>query len=227
MDPTVAAKTVASLDAELSRHRQRRDADEEARWLEESGGDCVVFARRYLDRLVGRVRAKSAEEAAEIVMASVGDDADRAQVERVEQVGEWIVVLAEKVEMFEQHRADEAAGIVRKCGPPKIRVRSIAKLLPDLPRLDPAAPQPRRRNESTPATSCGMPISEDFVWLRGQVQSFNPRDWSGSVRSADGKEFPLSVGVMARNGLTTLIVGMRCEFRIAGREADWIKSAWH
>jgi hypothetical protein len=75
MDPAVAAKIVASLDAELARRREKRDREEEQRWREELDDDPVVFARHYLDRLVSRVGAESLEDAAAIVMASVDDDA--------------------------------------------------------------------------------------------------------------------------------------------------------
>jgi hypothetical protein len=85
----------------------------------------VFFVRHYLDRFLGRTGAKSAEDAAAIVMASAGDDADRAQLERVEH--EWIVGLAEKVQMLEARRADVEAGIVRKCGPPAGRTTWAAE----------------------------------------------------------------------------------------------------
>jgi hypothetical protein len=102
MGAATAQKIVESLDRELARRRAKRDADEEARWRQEADDDPVVFARRYLGRLVGRVGAKSAEDAAAIVMASVGDDADRARLERVEEFAEWIVRFAEKVQCGSQ-----------------------------------------------------------------------------------------------------------------------------
>jgi hypothetical protein len=90
-----------------------------------------------MDRFLGRLGAKSAEDAAAIVMASAADEPDRAELERVEQLAEQIAGIAEKVQMLQAHRADVDAGIVRKCGPSKIRVRSVAKLLPDAkPRPD-------------------------------------------------------------------------------------------
>jgi hypothetical protein len=88
MTPEIAAKIVASLDAELARRREKRDREEERRWREESDDDPVVFARHYLDRLVGRVGAESPEEAAAIVIALAGDDADREKRERVEAFAE-------------------------------------------------------------------------------------------------------------------------------------------
>jgi hypothetical protein len=161
MDAAAAQKLVDALDVELERRRKRRDADEEASWRIEHPDDPVYFARRYLDRLVGRVGAESPEDAADIVLASVDDDADRARPERVEEFAEWIVRFAEKLQMLEARRADVEAGIVRKCGPPKIRVRSMAKLFPDAkPRPGPGAPRPAertgRRSESTPAPSTGL-----------------------------------------------------------------------
>jgi hypothetical protein len=171
MAPAVAAKIVASLDAELLRRREKRNREEEQRWPEESDDDPVVFARHYLDRLVGRVGAESPEEVAEIVMASVGDDADRTQLDRVEQFAEWFRATAEMVAKLEARQADVAAGTVRKCGPPKLRVRSMAKVLPDAKQpLDPAAPKVERagrRSDSTPLVQPGTPESE-AVWLRGK-----------------------------------------------------------
>jgi hypothetical protein len=230
MNPDIAAKIVASLDAELARRRQKRDADEEARWLEESDGNHVAFARRYLDRLVGRLGAKSAEEAAEIVLASAGDEADRDQLERVEQFAEWIVEISEKVEILEAHRADVAAGIVRKCGPPEIRIRSMTKLMPDpsRPNADPAAPKVERTGRRRdPALAMPGTPEADGIWKCGQVLTFNPRTWEGMLRASDGSEYPLSHGALAHSGLVTLIPGMKCEFRIVAGEADQLKSAWH
>jgi hypothetical protein len=231
MTPEVAAKIVASLDAELARRRQKRDAEEEQRWRDESDNDPVYYGRRYLDRLLGRVGAESAEEAAEIVMASAGDDADRATLERVEEFVEQIRGIAEMVERLEAHRADVEAGIVRKAGKPMLRVKSMAKLLADVKRPDPSAPKPaertgRRRSEAEPAMS-GLPISEDGVWQKGMVLSFNPRTLEGSVRASDGKEYSLAAGCLMKSGLVTLVPGMRAELRLMGGECDWIKAVWH
>jgi hypothetical protein len=60
----------------------------------------VVFGRRYLDRFLGWIGAKTAEDAAAIVMASVDDDADRAELKRVEALAEWIVGFAAKVQLL-------------------------------------------------------------------------------------------------------------------------------
>jgi hypothetical protein len=49
----------------------------------------------------------------------------------------------------------------------------------------------------------------DAVWLKGTVSHWDPRTWEGAVRAADGTEYKLAVGVLARSGLTTLIVGLR------------------
>jgi hypothetical protein len=106
MDAATAQKIVESLDRELARRLEKRGGEEEQGWREESDGDQVVFARHYLDRFLGRIGAKSAEDTAAIVMASVDDDADRAQLERVEHLAEWIVGLAEKVQMLEVRWAD-------------------------------------------------------------------------------------------------------------------------
>jgi hypothetical protein len=215
--------TVGKVDVESERRRCVRDAQKEQRWREESDDDPVVFARRYLDRLVGRVGAESPEEAAEIVVTSVGDDADRAQLERVGELAEWIVGLAEMVAKLEARRSDVEAGIVRKCGPPKIRVRNMAKLLPESPRpkLDPAAPKAERagRRGEAPLVQPGAPEA-DAVWLRGQVLTWNRRTWLGSVRVSDGREIPLAVGVLVRSGLTTLVVGMKCECRVIAGECE-------
>jgi hypothetical protein len=137
MDPAVAAKIIAGLDAELARRREKRDREEEQRWREESDDDPVVFARHYLDRLVGRVGAESPEDAAAIVMASVDDDADRERLERVEQLAEWIVRFAQKVQLLEARRSDVEAGIVRRRVKPTMRVKSAARLMAEVkPRPD-------------------------------------------------------------------------------------------
>jgi hypothetical protein len=231
MDASTAEKVVSALDAELARRRQKRDAEEEQRWRDESDNDPVYYGRRYLDRLLGRIGAESPEEAAVIVMASAGDDADRATLERVEEFVEQIRGIAEMVERLEAHRADVEAGIVRKAGNPMLRVKSMAKLLADTkPRPDPAVPKVersgRRRSEAEPAMS-GLPISEDGVWQKGMVLSFNPRTLEGAVRASDGKEYSLAAGCLMKSGLVTLVPGMRAELRLMGGECDWIKAVWH
>jgi hypothetical protein len=50
------------------------------------------------------------------------------------------------IELLERRREDEAAGIVRKCGKPAIRVKSVAKLLPESPKRNPSAPKPAERS---------------------------------------------------------------------------------
>jgi hypothetical protein len=230
MTPEKATELVAALDAYIAQRRKRRDREEEQRWREEIDDDPVVFARRYLDRLVGRVGGKSPEDAAEIVLSSVDDDADREKLERVEELAEWIRATAEMVEKLEARQADVAAGIVRKIGPPKWRVRSVAKLLSDVkPKLDPAAPRPAERTGRRGEAQLVQPNTPqtEAIWLRGQVLTWNPRTWLGSVRVSDGREIPLAVGVLARSGLTTLVVGMKCECRVIAGECDWIKAAWH
>jgi hypothetical protein len=190
----------------------------------------VFFARHYLDRFLGRIGAKSAEDAAANVLASVGDDADRARLESVEELADWFRDTAEMVAKLEARRADVEAGIVRKIGPPKWRVRSVAKMLSDVkPKLDPAAPRPAERTGrrgGAPLVQPGAPEAEGR-WLRGMVLTWNPRTWEGSVRAADGMEYRLAVGVLARSGLVTLVPGMKAEFKIVANECDQIKAAWH
>jgi hypothetical protein len=228
MDAAAAQKLVDALDAELARRRQKRDAEEEQRWRDESDNDPVYYGRRYLDRLLGRIGAESPEEAAAIVMASAGDDADRAKLERVEQLAEWIRATADMVTRLEARREDVEACIVRKMGPPKLRVRSMAKLLSDVkPRPDPAAPQPRRRGESAQARSPEGAGVLDGVWQRGQITRWNPRTHEGKVRCADGREYPVAAGCLMKFGLVTLVPGMRAEIRLLGGECDCIRAAWH
>ncbi len=122
MTPEIAAKIVASLDAELARRREKRDREEEQRWREESDDAPVVFARHYLDCLVGRVGVESPEEAAAIVMALAGDDTDREKRERVEAFAEWIVGFGEKVQLLECRAVVEPGSVHRPC--PTIQVKS-------------------------------------------------------------------------------------------------------
>jgi hypothetical protein len=232
MDPAVAQRIVDALDAELLRRRERRDREEEARWREEHPDDPVFFGRHYLDRLVDRIGAKSAAEAADIVLALAGDDAGREEMERVERLAEWIVGMAEIIARMERLRAveaAEAAGIVQRRFKPKLRVRSVGLRSASVgPRPDPAAPKPAERTgrRGAPLVQPGTPDG-DRVWLRGMVSHWNPRTWEGAVRAANGTEYRLAVGVLVRSGLTTLIVGQNCEFRVVGTEADWVKAAWH
>jgi hypothetical protein len=229
MDDATAQKLVDSLDRELERRRRVREAQEEARWRAESDDDPVFFARHYLDRLVGRIGAKSAEEAAELVLASVDDDADRERLERVEELAEWFRATAEMVEKLEARDADVAAGIVRRRPVPKIRVRSEAKLLLESPRpkLDPAAPRVVERTGRRGAAPMVQRDEDVPVWKRAQILTWNMRDWTGTVRSVDGLEYKIADGTLARSGLMTLVVGMRCECRIVGAEVDLIRAAWH
>jgi hypothetical protein len=226
MTPEIATKIVASLDAELERRRRVRDAQEEARWREESGDDPVVFARRYLDRFLGRIGAKSAEEAAEIVMASVGDDADRARLERVEEFAEWIVRFAEKVQLLEARRSDVEAGIERRRFKPAIQVESVTRLLSHAkPRPDPAAPRPAERTGRRGEAPLVQPAEAGPVWQKGMVLTFNPRTHEGMLRAADGREIPLEGGALMRSGLVSLIPGQRAEFLVVAGVVNTIKAA--
>jgi hypothetical protein len=140
-----------------------------------------------------------------------------------------LFLLAEMVEGIEQAKADEAAGIRRR---PKVtmHVKSAAKLLPAAPKLDPAAPKPAERTgrrRSEPALALPGTPEADGVWKRGQVFSFHPRTWEGSLRASDGIEYPLAAGALMRSGLVTLVPGMLCEFKVVAGEAEQIKAAWH
>jgi hypothetical protein len=124
--------------------------------------------------------------------------------------------------------ADAAAGI-KPSFANRVRVRSMAKILADVkPRAEPGAPRQERsgrRSETAPVEASGPPI--DGVWQIGIVQAFNPRTHSGAVRGRDGKDYPLAAQCLMNSGLVTLIVGMRCQFKVIGGEVDAIKAAWH
>jgi hypothetical protein len=127
------------------------------------------------------------------------------------------------VERGERRGGDEAAGIVRRCGPPKIRVRRKGLKSASVgPRPDPAAPHPRRRGESTAPLVQPGTTEADVVWLM-IVSHWDPRAREGAVGASDGTEYKLAVVGLARSGLTTLVIGQKCEFRAVGSEADWVR----
>jgi cold shock CspA family protein len=215
-----------TLAEDLSRRQAKRDAEEEQRWREESGDDCVYVARRYLDRIVARVGAKSPEEAAAIVMASVGDNADRERLERVEKFAEQIVEFAKSVAILEALRAANIADGSAHRPRPTMRVRSANQVVVPKPRPDPAAPRQerigRRSDVATPAPS------EVGDIRRGVVVSFDQRSMGGVILEAgSGKEIAIAEGAVQRAGLTNLFPQQRVEFRIEadqnGRKAESIK----
>jgi cold shock CspA family protein len=226
LTPDQVSDISRTLAEELSRRRAKRDAEEEQRWREESGDDCVYFGRRYLDRLVGRLGAKSPEEAAEIVMASVGDDVDREYRERVERFAEWIVECAEGVTILDALRAADAADGSAHRSRPTMRVKSKG-LASASPRPDPAAPRQERSGRRREPVSPGAP-AEHGMPHRGVVLRFDQCAMSGTILEAGtGKEIAIAEGAVRRAGLTNLFPRQRVEFRIEadhnGPKADSIK----
>ena len=219
LDPSAAARIVASLDAELAKRQTKRDEAEYERWQQEFQGDELIELMIFVKQLERQWdRTKPGASLALLDDAVIAELEDRAIS---------FYSMAETLEGLEQAREDEAAGIRRR---PKVtHVRSVAKLLPVAPKLDPAAPkvvERTGRKGAAPMVQPGTPEAEGR-WLRGQVLSFNLRDWTGMVRSSDGGEYRLADGVLMRSGLTTLIIGQKCEFRVIGSECDWVKAAWH
>jgi hypothetical protein len=216
--PAAAQKIVDALDAELAKRRSRRDAVQDADWSAQFAGDEVILFAKRLERDWDR-RQPGSEP-----LAPLG----RGARERAEDEVIHLMEIATMVERAERRREDEAAGIRRR-PVVKIHVRSEARLLPESPRpkLDPAAPRVVERTGRRGATPMVHPEEDAPVWTRGQVLTFNPRNWTGSVRSADGLEYKIADGTLARSGLMTLVVGMRCECRIVGAEVDLIRAAWH
>jgi hypothetical protein len=223
LDPVASQKLlelVAGMDAEIARRRVKKDAAEDAAWLAEFQDEVILFAKR-LERQFDRRKPG----------AVLPRDRDALQAMEDEIVE--LTDIATHIEILERMREDRENGVERRRFKPAIRVKSMARLLPEAKqRLDPGAAKPERtggrRGESAPpAMSMGQPIAEDGVWLRGQVLTWNPRDHIGSVRAQDGREFVLAAGILMRSGLTTLIVGQKCQFHAVGSEADVVKAAWH
>jgi hypothetical protein len=219
LDPVALAKIVSSLDAELAKRRTRRDAAEDAQWAEQFACDEIVIFAKRLARDFDRRKPGAVQPL------------DREAVERLEQEIVELMDIATMIHILNCRQEDLANGVVERRPKPKLHVKSLAKLQPEPPRRDPSAPKPaersRRRGESAPPMSMGQPIAEDGVWLRGQILTWNPREHIGSVRAQDGREFVLAAGILMRSGLTTLIVGQKCQFRAVGSEADIVKAAWH
>jgi hypothetical protein len=149
--------------------------------------------------------------------------------EALEDLAAALEDLAEAAQRQANREADEAAGITRRPMATE-RVKSLGGPLSMGPRLDPAAPKAEsrsRRGGGAPVSSDGLPIAEPERWLKGQVLTFHPRTWQGSVRAHDGKEYPIAASCLMNSGLTTLVIGMRCEFRVTAGECDKIRAAWH
>src|SRR5215467_6932651 len=116
LDPGAIEKIVASLDAEISRRRARRDEAEDARWAAESDGDeLILFAKR-----LARDWDRSNKESQTPVLRT------RDEIERAEDEIIQLMEIARIVESFEQRKEDAAAGIPRRAVV-KVHVRSLAK----------------------------------------------------------------------------------------------------
>jgi hypothetical protein len=217
LDPAAVAKILATLDANLAQRQTRRDAAQDAQWAADFDNDEVILFALRLARDFDRRKPG----------ASV--PLDRDAVERLESEIVELMDLAGHIELLERRREDEAAGIVRKCGKPAIRVKSAARLLPEAPKRNPSAPKPPersgRRGEGLPPLV--RPEEDGPFWQRGMVLSFNQRDWSGVIRGSDGREYPLESGCLMRSGLVSLIPGQRTEFLAIAGMVNQIRAAWH
>ena len=220
MDASAAQRIVEALDQELARRQTKKDEAEDERWQQEFQGDELIELMIFVKQLE-RQWDRTKPGATQVPL-------DEVEFEKLEDTAITLYSMADILDGLEQAAADEAAGIRRR---PKVtmHVKSAAKLLPAAPKLDPAAPKPAERAGRRGQPGLGLPGTPeaDGVWKRGQVLTFKPRDWTGMVRAGDGGEYRLADGVMARSGLTTLIIGQKCEFRIVGGECDWVKAAWH
>jgi hypothetical protein len=231
MDAATAQKLIDALDVELERRRKKRHAALLAQWLEEPDyrvlyGACCSLQDQYEvngsfppDVLSEPVDADEAIWREEFLAAHGGREG------LIEEIGETALVL-----MGRDQGLENAKNRIRPSYANRVRVRSMAKLLPDAKlRPAPAAPRPAertgRRGEA-PLVQPGTPEAEGR-WLRGMVLTWNPRTWEGSVRAADGMEYRFAVGVLARSGMVTLVPGMKAEFKIVANECNQIKAAWH
>jgi hypothetical protein len=231
MDAATAQKIVSALDAELGRRRQRRNALHLAQWLEEEEHDygaLEVACRSVLARL----------ERGDVLPDVLSEPVDPDEAIRREEflaahggIEGLIDEIAESARILKgrDQGLENAKNGIRPSYANRVRVRSMARLLADVkPKLDPSAPRPAertgRRGEA-PVEASGPPI--DGVWQLGMIQSFNPRTHQGSVRGRDGTEYPLGPMVLMNSGLVTLVIGMRCQFRVIAGEVEIIKSAWH
>ena len=220
MDASAAQRIVEALDQELARRQTKKDEAEDKQWAEQFAGDelieLMIFVKQ-LERQWDRTKPG----------ASSDPPLDDAVIAELEDRAISFYSMAETLEGLEQAREDEAAGIRRR---PKVaHVRSVAKLLPVAPKLDPAAPKPAERTGrrgAGPMVQPGTPEA-DARWVHGVVTTWNPRTHEGMIRAADGAEYPLSDGVLMRSGLVSLIPQMKGEFKIVAGAVDTVKAAWH
>jgi hypothetical protein len=217
LDQAAIDKLVAGLDNYIAQRQSKKDSAENAAWAEQFDNDAVILFALQLQREYDRRKPGAVQPR------------DREALEAAENEVVELVNLAQMIHILERRREDEANGVVERRPKPKLHVKSMAKLLPEAKqRLDPGAAKPERTGGRRGGEALVMPAApeDEGVWLKGQIMSWSPRTWEGSVRAANGKEYKLATGVLARSGLTSLVVGMRCEFRVMGGECDWIRAAW-
>ena len=219
LDADSAARIIAACDAALAARRQRRDAQEEQRWVAEHGDDSVVLLALQLDRLANRLDVPSPAPI-------LSDDDAVIRSRQLDEIAEMASELAESLERLCDHEEAEAAGVPRRqpvlIGP---RVRS-----PHLLDRDPAAAKAKTvdgngKSRKLSRTELHLQKQEaelqarqalvvqsqqesgqrpaEGVWRLGNVQKYDSRSMSGAI-SFGSIEAPFGAAAFRKSGLVSL-----------------------